>query len=324
MTSRSRILGFTRYVAKRLLGLVLVMWLVATLVFLILRLIPGDPVQIIAGIDVVDPEILQEMRVELGLDRPLWAQYLDWLANLARGDLGVSIRTRTPVTELVARAFPVTLELALIAFAIGVGISIPAGVLAARKKGKMADAAITSTALVGISLPSFVLALLAILVFSVRLRWLPSTGYVSPTEDLVENLRLMILPAFTLGLVTSGILMRMMRRNLIDQMEEDYVRTARSKGAGENRVFYGHAMRNALIPYVTIAGIEAGILISGSVITETIFAIPGMGRLMIANIYDRDYPVVQGTVFVVAATYVLINFVVDLLYAWLDPRVSLQ
>jgi peptide/nickel transport system permease protein len=307
-----------------MLGLLLVMWLVATLVFVILRLIPGDPVQIISGIDVVDPAVLDELRAELGLDEPLLVQYLRWLAKLATGDLGVSIRSQTPVAELIGKAPPVTLELALFAFLIGLLISIPAGAAASRRKGKLTDALITSSALVGISLPSYVLALVAIYWFAVKWQLLPSGGYVSPTVDLLENLRMMILPAVTLGLITAGTLVRMLRRNLIDQLGEDYVRSARARGAGENLVFYGHVMRNALIPYVTIAGIEAGILLSGAVITESIFAIPGLGRLMVTNIYDRDYPVVQGAVFVVAGMYVLVNFLVDLLYSWLDPRVTLS
>ena len=319
-----RVIEFLRYAAKRLIGLALVMWLVATMVFLILRVIPGDPVQIIAGIDVVDRAALAEMRAELGLDQPILVQYVNWLANAARGDLGISIRTRTPVTTLVGRALPVTIELALFSFIIGVGLSIPAGTLAARQKGQFSDALVTSGALIGISLPSYVLALVGIYLFAVRLHLLPSGGWVSLAKDWVQNLKLLILPSVTLGLVTAGTLVRMLRRNLVDEMEEDYVRTARAKGAGEVRVFYGHALRNAMIPYVTIAGIEAGVLLSGSVITESIFAIPGLGRLMISNIYDRDYPVVQGAVFVIAAMYVLMNFVVDLLYAWLDPRVSLR
>lgn len=322
--SNSRTNSFTSFLFKRGAGLILVLWLVATMVFLLLRIIPGDPVQIIAGIDVVDEAILNGMRAELGLNQPLYLQYVDWLLDLARGDLGVSIRSQTPVTELIAKALPVTLELAILSFLIGIVISIPMGAAAARRKGKLTDALITSSALAGISLPSYVLALLAIYIFAVRLRLLPSGGYVPLSKDWVMNLKMMIMPAFTLGLITAGTLVRMLRRSIIDELSEDYVRTARAKGLAERAIFFGHVMRNALIPYVTIAGIEAGILLSGAVITETIFAIPGLGRLMVSNIYDRDYPVVQGVVFVVAVIYVLINFVVDVLYAWLDPRVTLQ
>jgi peptide/nickel transport system permease protein len=290
----------------------------------LLRIIPGDPVRIIAGLEVVEPATLEELRAELGLDRPLIVQYFAWLGDVLRGDLGVSLRSQVAVTDLIADALPVTLELALLAMTIGIALSIPLGLAAARRRGRPSDLGIVSVALVGISVPSFVLALLAIYVFAVKLGWLPSGGFVALTEDPVENLRHMAMPAAVLGLVTAGVLTRMMRRNLIDEIGEDYVVTARAKGAGEQRVFYGHALRNAIIPYVTVAGIEAGVLLSGAVIVETIFAIPGMGRLMVTNIADRDYPVVQGVVFVVASFYVAINFVIDILYARLDPRVSLR
>lgn len=310
--------------AERLVGLVVVLWLVATLVFVLLRIIPGDPVRIIAGLDVGDPATLEELRAQLGLDRPLIVQYFAWLGDVLRGDLGVSLRSQVAVTDLIAGALPITLELAILAMAIGIALSIPLGLAAARRRGRPSDLGIVSLALVGISLPSFVLALLAIYVFAVKLGWLPSGGFVALTEDPVENLRHMAMPAAVLGLVTAGVLTRMMRRNLIDELDEDYVTTARAKGASEQRVFYGHALRNAIIPYVTIAGTEAGVLLSGAVIVETIFAIPGMGRLMVTNIADRDYPVVQGVVFVIASFYVAVNFIIDVLYARLDPRVSLR
>jgi peptide/nickel transport system permease protein len=306
------------------LGFVLVLWLVATIVFVLLRVIPGDPVQILLGLNVVDPAVLHRLRGELGLDRPLIVQYITWIGGLVRGDLGVSIRSQTPVTDLVGRALPVTLELASLSLLVGVGLSVAFGMAAARRRGKASDVAITSAALVGISLPSFVLGLVAIYLLSIQLNLLPSEGFVSFFEDPLQNLTLMLMPSLTLGMVSAGILVRMMRRNLIDQLDEDYIRTARAKGASEQRVFYGHAMRNAIMPYVTIAGIEAGALLSGSVIIESIFAIPGMGRLMITSISQRDYPVVQGAVLVVATLYVMVNFIVDLIYAWLDPRVSVQ
>jgi peptide/nickel transport system permease protein len=316
--------SFWRLLAERGAGLVLVLWLVATLVFVLLRAIPGDPVRILAGINAVDPTEVAKLRAQYGLDRPLIEQYVAWLGNLLRGDLGTSIRSNEPVATLIGAALPVTLELAALALLVGIGLSIPLGIAAARRRRRLADLGIVSLALIGISLPSFVLALLAIYVFSVKAGVLPSTGYVGITVDPGENLRHLVLPACTLGLVTAGILTRMLRRNLIDELGEDYIVTARAKGASERRVFYGHALRNALIPYVTIAGIEAGVLLSGAVIVETIFAVPGMGLLMITNIDARDYPVVQGVVFVVAGFYVGVNFLVDLLYAWLDPRVTLR
>jgi peptide/nickel transport system permease protein len=301
-----------------------VLWLVATLVFVLLRVIPGDPVRILAGLNVVDPSAIAHLRAQYGLDRSIPTQYFTWLGHLFQGDLGTSIRSNLPVTTLIGAALPVTLELAALALVVGIGLSVPLGIAAARRRGRPADLGIVSLALVGISLPSFVLALLAIYTLSVKAGILPSTGYVGVTVDPLENLRHLVMPACTLGLVTAGILTRMMRRNLVDELGEDYVVTARAKGAGERRVLYGHALRNALIPYVTIAGIEAGVLLSGAVIVETIFAVPGMGLLMIQNIDGRDYPVVQGVVFVVAGFYVAVNFVVDLLYTWLDPRVSLR
>lgn len=314
--------SFLRYVAIRMAGLLVVMWLIATTVFVLLRLIPGDPVHLIAGLDVVDPQVLRAMRTQMGLDRPVTEQYVLWLGNTAQGNLGLSIRSRIPVSELVFRALPVTLQLGMLALIVGIMISLPVGLLAARARGRPSDIFMTSGALVGLSIPSFVLALAAIYVFSVRLRLLPSFGYANIFEDPLGALRVMAMPAITLGLVTGGRLVRLLRRSLIDELLEDYVRTARAKGVSESRVFMGHVLHNAMIPYVTATGIEAGILLSGAVITENIFAIPGMGRLMVANIYTRDYPVVQGAILVVAAVYVTVNLVVDLAYAWLDPRIS--
>ena len=324
LAARAHLPGGARYLVERLLGLGLVLWLVATLVFVLLRVIPGDPVRILAGIDVVDPGEIARLRHHFGLDRSIVTQYFSWLGHLFGGDLGTSIRSSISVSSLIGEALPVTLELAALALVVGIGLSVPLGIAAARRRGRAADLGIVSLALVGISVPSFVLALLAIYTIGVKLGWLPTTGYVGLTADPVENLRHLVMPACTLGLVTAGILTRMMRRNLVDELAEDYIVTARARGAGERRVLYGHALRNAIIPYVTIAGIEAGVLLSGAVIVETIFAIPGMGRLMITNIEARDYPVVQGVVFVVAGFYVAVNFVVDLLYAWLDPRVALR
>jgi len=310
-----------RYVASRLLDLVLVAWIVATVVFFLLRVIPGDPVLILAGIDAVSEDAVARLRAEMGLDRPVAVQYATWLAGLLQGDMGASLRRDVPVTALVFGAAPATLQIAVLAAAIGIGASVPLGVAAARAQGRARDGAITAAALLGISTPHFVIALLFIYVFALGLGLLPTSGYVPFAEDPVEALRHLILPALTLGLVMAGILVRMMRRSMIDELGEDYVRTARAKGASEGRTLYGHALRNALIPFVTIAGIEVGILLSGAVIIETVFAIPGLGRLMIETINQRDYTVVQGAVLLSAVFYVLVNFAVDLLYTALDPRV---
>lgn len=317
-------MNVVQYLARRLLGLAVVLWLTSTTVFILLRVIPGDPVQIVAGLGIVDPATLHKLRSALGLDQPIAVQYAIWLAHLLRGDLGVSLRSGTPVVSLIAQALPITLELAALALLAGITMSVLLGVAAARRRRRIGDLLITSGALVGISLPSFVLALLSIYLVSVKLRLLPTGGFVPLSQDPAQNLKLMILPAITLGTGTAGILVRMMRRNLIDVSGEDYIRTARAKGLSPRRVIYRHAMRNAVIPYVTIAGLEAGALLSGAVITERIFAIPGMGQLMMLNIAERDYPVVQGCVLVVAALYVAVNFVIDLLYAWLDPRMAVR
>ncbi len=317
-------MNVVQYLARRLLGLAVVLWLTSTTVFILLRVIPGDPVQIVAGLGIVDAAALHKLRSALGLDQPIAVQYAIWLAHLLRGDLGVSLRSGTPVVSLIAQALPITLELAALALLAGITMSVLLGVAAARRRRRIGDLLITSGALAGISLPSFVLALLSIYLVSVKLRLLPTGGFVPLSQDPAQNLKLMILPAITLGTGTAGILVRMMRRNLIDVSGEDYIRTARAKGLSPRRVIYRHAMRNAVIPYVTIAGLEAGALLSGAVITERIFAIPGMGQLMMLNIAERDYPVVQGCVLVVAALYVAVNFVIDLLYAWLDPRMAVR
>ena len=313
-----------RRLLRRLGDLVIVLLIVATVVFVLLRVIPGDPVLILGGLDILDPAQIMRSRIQMGLDRPIHEQYLIWLGHALQGDLGVSLRSGIPVSKLVLDALPVTLELGLIALAIGLVISIPAGIAAARRAGRAGDVAITLMAIIGISTPPFVMALALIYYFSVKLHMLPITGFVWPTEDLAAHIRSLVLPSLTLGLVTGGVLVRMMRRNVLDELGQDYVRTARAKGIAESRVVYRHAARNALIPFVTIAGIEAGVLLSGAIITETIFAIPGLGRLMIENINQRDYPVVQAAVLVIAFIYVAINALVDALYVVLDPRIPAE
>ena len=313
-----------RWLFRRLFDLVFVMWFMATVIFFLLRVIPGDPVLMLLGMDQVSKEAVAILRTEFGLDQSLLSQYFLWLANIITGDFGVSLRSGIPVIDLVRSSLSVTFILAMFALLIGVALSIPLGIAAARRQGRMTDLALTTSALFGISTPSFVLALLGIYIFSVKLKWLPVAGYVPFLEDPLEALRHMVLPSIALGLVSAGILMRMMRRSVIDESGEEYVRTARAKGASEFKVFYGHIMRNALLPYMTLVGIEAGILLSGTVITESIFALPGLGRLMIENILHRDYPVVQAAVFVITAIYVLANFLIDFLYTVLDPRIKVK
>lgn len=310
-----------RAAGNRLVELAIVMVSVATMVFVLLRVVPGDPVLILGGLDTLDRAVIESAREQMGLDRSMLEQYVIWLGNMAIGDFGQSLRSGAPVSQLIGNALPPTLQLGIMALVIGIALSIPLGVAAARRAGTATDAGITTFSIIGISTPPFVIALALIYLFAVHLRLLPVAGYVPFDEDPLENLRHMALPALTLGLVTAGVLVRIMRRSVIDELGEDYVRTARSKGVAESRVVYGHAVRNAALPFVTIAGIEAGVLLSGAIITETIFAIPGLGRLMIDNINQRDYPVVQGAVLAVAFIYVLINALVDALYRVLDPRI---
>lgn len=297
------------------------MLLVATVAFVLLRAIPGDPLLILGGLDTLDASELERTRAEMGLDRSLFVQYVIWLRDGVTGDLGRSLRSGIDVSTLIGRALWPTIQLGLMALLIGLAISIPLGIAAARRAGTVADAGITTFAILGISTPPFVIAIVLIYIFAVVLRILPTSGYVSIFEDPIGNLRAMALPSLSLGLVTAGILVRILRRSVIDELSQDYVRAARAKGISERAVAHRHATRNALIPFVTIVGIEAGILLSGTIITESIFAIPGLGRLMVENINLRDYPVVQGTVLVVAAIYVLINAAVDGLYRLLDPRI---
>ena len=310
-----------RHLVRRTIDLAFVLFGVATIVFILLRAIPGDPVLILGGLDILDPAEIARSRAAMGLDRPVIEQYGIWLGKALTGDLGASLRTGLPVTQLIARAFPVTAELAGFALAIGLAISIPAGIAAARRAGRVSDLGITSLSIIGISTPPFVLAIALIYVFAVQLHVLPTTGFVPIGESLPGHVRSLVLPSVTLALVSAGVLVRIMRRGVLDELGQDYVRAARAKGISEMRVVYRHAARNALIPFVTIAGIEAGILLSGAVIVETIFAVPGLGRLMIDNINQRDYPVVQGAVLVTSLIYVLINGLVDVVYAVLDPRI---
>jgi peptide/nickel transport system permease protein len=315
--------SLSRALLRRIADLIFVMWFMATIVFFLLRVLPGDPVQLLVGMDVVNEDAVAKLRTQFGLDRPLLTQYVLWLGNLIQGNFGESLRSGTSVISLILAAVPVTFELAVIAFAIALALSIPLGMTAGRYRGRILDVFSSTAALIGISTPSFVLALGGIYIFAVGLHVLPVTGFVPLLVRPLDNLRHMILPGISLGLISAGILMRLMRRSVIDESDQDYVRTARAKGAGEGRVFYGHVMRNAIIPYLTVAGLEAGFLLSGAVITETIFALPGLGRLMVDNIMQRDYAVVEGAVCVVTAIYVLINFGVDVLYTLLDPRVKL-
>ncbi|MEE9304660.1 MAG: nickel ABC transporter permease, partial [bacterium] len=293
-----------RYILRRIGLLVPVVIGVVTMVFLIVHFIPGDPVEIMLGeqAQAVDKETL---RRQMGLDKPLHVQYVDFLARLARGDLGRSLHTKRPVLESIVRRLPATLELALAAMVVALVLAIPLGLLSAYKKDTVVDQGSMLFALLGISMPNFWLGPLLIIVFSLKLGWLPVSGRGSLAH--------IVLPAITLGTAMAAILTRMTRASMLDVIQSDYITTARAKGVRESRVVLKHAFRNALIPVVTIVGLQIGGLLAGSIITETIFAWPGIGRLAIQAINARDYPLVQGCVLVIALGYVLVNFLTDLL-----------
>ncbi len=304
-----------RYILRRIGLLVPVVIGVVTVVFLIVHFIPGDPVEIMLGeqAQAVDKEAL---RRQMGLDKPLHVQYVDFLARLARGDLGRSLHTKRPVLESIVRRLPATLELALAAMVVALVLAIPLGLLSAYKKDTVVDQGSMLFALLGISMPNFWLGPLLIIVFSVKLGWLPVSGRGSLAH--------VVLPAITLGTAMAAILARMIRASMLDVIQSDYITTARAKGVRESRVVLKHAFRNALIPVVTIVGLQIGGLLAGSIITETIFAWPGIGRLAIQAINARDYPLVQGCVLVIALGYVLVNFLTDLLYGFIDPRIRYE
>lgn len=301
-----------RFLARRLVLAIPVLLGVATIVFALVHLIPGDPVQAMLG-DAASPESVAELRGRLGLDRPLPLQYAAFISGAAHGDLGVSLRTNERVTTAIAARLPATVELALAAMLVAVAIAIPAGVVAAAKAGTGIDHAATTLALVGISMPNFWLGPLLAIVFSVELGWLPVSGR--------GTLAHLILPAVTLGAPLAAVLARMTRASLIEELRELYVTAARARGLPTARVVLKHALRNSLIPIVTVLGLQVGAVLTGAVITETIFAWPGVGRLLIQSIGFRDYPLVQGCVLLIAVTYVSMNLLTDMVYAYLDPRI---
>ena len=311
------------YVVRRLLALVPVALVVATVAFVLIHLAPGDPASIIAGPD-ASPDDVARIQRQLGLDAPFHVQLFRWYGRLARGDLGQSIFLRRPVLEaIVDRAEP-TVLLTLYATVIAVALGVPAGVLAARHHDGATDQALMAGALVGISIPNFLLGLLLILLFSVRLGWFPVAGY-SPLEyGWLRTLRSLTLPAFALGVVQSALIARIARSAMLDVLREQFIIAGRAKGLGERAVVYKHALKNAMIPTVTVIGISLAILISGSVIVEQVFNIPGLGRLIISAVLRRDYPVIQGVVICIAGIYMLVNLAVDLSYVVFDPRVRYQ
>jgi peptide/nickel transport system permease protein len=308
-----------RLVLRRLAATVPVLLLVTAGVFALLHLTPGDPIEAMMA-ESADATAKASLRAELGLDRPLPVQYATWMGRLLRGDLGRSIRNGEPVLENVGRRIRPSLQLALLAMAISLLIAFPVGIVSAVRRNTAVDRISTTLALFGICTPNFLLALLLIFLFGVTLRWLPISGYVDPAEELVDGLRSLALPAVTLGLALAAVVTRTLRSSMLEALTEDYVRTARAKGLSESVVIRGHVLRNALIPVVTVLGLQLGTLIGGAVITEYVFALPGVGRLVVDAVFARDYPLVQGVVLLIALAFIATNLLVDLLYGLIDPR----
>ncbi len=310
------------YVIRRLILSIPILLLVTVMVFLLIQLIPGDIATVILGQEAT-PESKAALRRDLGLDRPPLIQYFSWLGDVVRGDLGKSLAYQTPVLDLIWGRIGVTIELTIGAFLIAVLIAFPAGILSATRRGGIADYVSTFFALAGMSIPSFFLALMLIIIVSVKLGWLPASGYVPFSEDPIANLKVMILPMLATGIRESAVLMRMLRSSLLEVLNSDYVRTARAKGLQGQIVVWRHALRNALIPVLTSSGLLIAGLLGGLVITETIFNIPGFGSLVVEAVFRRDFITVQGAVLVYALLVVGVNLIVDMLYAVVDPRIKL-
>ena len=308
------------YVIRRLIATVVVMAVVALVVFLLLYLTPGDPAAILAG-DAATNEDIRRIREKLGLDEPFLVRFGGWLWALAHGDLGTSIFTNLPVTHLIAQRIEPTLALTTCTLIVAVFVAVPLGVIAAARAGTWVDRLVMGFSVLGFSLPVFVLAYILILVFSIHLDWLPVQGYRSIQEGLWPWLRHLILPSIALGTVYIALIARITRASMLDVLAQDYIRTAQAKGMAPSGVLVGHALKNAAVPIMTIIGIGIALLIGGAIVTETVFAIPGIGRLTVDAILRRDYPIIQGVILMFSAAYVLINLAVDLSYMLLDPRI---
>jgi peptide/nickel transport system permease protein len=311
-----------QYVLKRTIGVVLSLLVVSLVLFLALSIVPGKASTAALGFNPT-PETIAAFNARYGLDQPLWTQYLTWLGGVVQGDFGHSYQTEIAISDEVARRIPITLELTLLATLAALIFAIPLAILASLKRGGPVDVAATSISLVGLSLPAFATATAMVLVFALTLRWLPPGGYVSPFEDLWQNLRRMILPAVSLGLVSGGLLMRIFRAGLADALGRDYVMASRSRGASRGRVLRRHAARVAIVPFITVGAMEVGAIFGGAVVVEQIFQIPGLGSLVLQGIEARDYRVLQAAALVIAAFVMIANLLVDMIAAAIDPRLRL-
>jgi peptide/nickel transport system permease protein len=308
-----------QYLLKRLAAIIPTVFFVTVIIFGLQQLLPGDAATVLAGED-QDPQVIAYLRQKMHLDEPLPVRYGYWIAGVAHGDLGESLRIQEPVLGLIVQKLPVTLQLASMAMLIALVIGIPTGIVSAVGKGTAWDYIANVVALWGLSTPNFWLGILMILLFSVQLGWLPASGYVSPFEDLKGNLAAMIMPAFVLGNAIAAVLMRHTRSAMLQVLNADYVRTARAKGLDERTVVLKHALRNALTPIITLGSLEFGTLLSGAVLTEQVFSIPGFGKLIVDAVFNRDYAVVQGVVLFTSSVYIVLNLMADLAYFVVNPR----
>ena len=314
----------SRYLIRRILGAIVVMWAVATLVFFMLRAVPGDPIAAML-FDVGDPAAAEHIRRKFGLDQPVWVQYVKWFALVLQGDFGTSLLgSRLEVSRIVAEAFPRTISLATFSFLIATVIAVPAGLISALKRHSALDHTVTLVAFLGLSMPDFWLAILLIIVFAANLQWLPAIGYAPLSEGFWPWLSHLILPSIAIGTPFAAIMARMIRSSMLEVLQTEYMQVARAKGLLKPRLIFVHAFPNALIPVVTVMGIALALLMAGTVVVENVFAIKGLGRVLIQGILNRDYPVVQGAILVVSAIFVFSNLLVDLLYTVIDPRIRYE
>lgn len=313
----------TRYLVRRLLEMLIVLFGVMVAVFLMLKLTPGDPATAILGLQATPDEIAR-VRQSLGLDRSWIVQFGIWFGNVLQGDLGISYISKKPVLELILTRFPVTLELTIYSLLLAIVLGIPAGMISAARRYSVLDYVITALALFGVSMPAFWFAILLILLFSLYLGWLPASGFVQWKRGVIPHLKSMTMPTIALGLFLTGSLARFSRASMIETLVKDYIRTANAKGLSAQVVLWRHALKNALIPTVTVLGIQFGALLGGAIITEQVFAFPGVGTMLLTAVNQRDYPVVQGLTLVVAIAFTLTNLAVDVLYTWLNPRIRLE
>lgn len=316
------ILAMTKYLVNRLLTMMVSLFGVTVIVFLLIRLIPGTIVEQMLGTEALTSyETIASLRRYFGLDQPIYVQYWEWITRVLQGNLGISWRTAMPVLQFIFSRLPVTIELTFIAILVAIFIGMPAGILSALKQNTWLDSLARLVALTGLSVPVFWQGTMLILVLSLAFQWAPAMQWVSPFENLVTNLNMMLLPGFCLGTASAAVVMRMTRSSMLDVLRQEYIRTARAKGLREWVVLTAHALKNALIPVITVIGLQMGYLLGGTVVVEEVFGLPGIGRLTLWAIFQRDYPTVQGTILFIAVMFMMVNLLVDLLYAFLDPRI---